>query len=394
MLILFIHDAGPLAPLRRALAAAHPNWRVVVHEDAADALRLAAEVPFDAVACGWRVGRAFGPEILRRVGAIAPDAMRVLLLPPSVDAAEAARQALACAHQAVPLAEGVAPFTAILERLIAVRWLLRDEGLRRALGGADRLPAAPRLFLALQQLIADPHAGAADAARLVARDATLAARVLRAANSAMFRRGAPVVELAAAAAQIGLDVLARLVLSCEVYAGAALRDPALDARQQRALLASQLAARIAPDPAVGQCAATAALLADCALPLLPGLDRAALRALAPPRPWTGLPDQALLAAYLLGLWGMPHSLIEAAVFCHAPGRLPRAAQGISAAGALHAARALVDAATPDADWIEAAGLGPRLAEWRLLADQFIERGAAAPPGRVASRGPAAAARWR
>jgi HD-like signal output (HDOD) protein len=385
MLILAIHDAAPIAPLQAALAVARPQWRLVVHDDPADALRLASSEPFDAIACGWRVGRAFGPEVLRRVHAVAPDAMRLLLLPPSVDAAEAARQALACAHQALSLAEGPAPFAATVERLIAVRWLLRDPALRRAIGGAERLPAAPRLFLALQQVMADPHAGTAEAARLVARDATLAARVLRIANSALFSRGAPVLDLAAAAAHVGLDVLARIVLSCEVYGRGTPRDADAEARQQRAMQSAQLAARIAGDPVAAQCAATAALLADCALPLLPTLDRAALRALAPPRLWAGLPEQALVAAYLLGLWGMPHPLIEAAVFCHAPGRLPAPARGVSPAGALHAARALAEGGAPDPGWLAATGLGDRLEEWRVLAANLEQRSAPPTPSRAGAR---------
>jgi HD-like signal output (HDOD) protein len=379
MLILFIHDAAPLAPMQHALAASRPQWRLVVHEDAADALRLAAEAPFDAIACGWRVGRAFGPEVLRRVATLAPDAMRLLVLPPSVDAAEAARQAIACAHQSLPLSDAAPRMAATMERLVAVRWLLRDGALRRAIGAGDRLPAPPRLFLALQQVISDPHAGTVEAARLVARDAGLAARVLRAANSALFCRGAPVVDLAAAAAQLGLDVLSRIVLSCEVYACGVARDPDAEARQQRALLAAQLAARIAGEPVAAQHAATAALLADCALPLLPQLDRAALRALAPPRLWAGLPQQALVAAYLLGLWGMPHPLVEAAVFCHAPGRVANPPAGVSAAGALHLARTLLAGEPPDADWLLAAGFEARLPEWRALAAALAGREPAAVP---------------
>jgi HD-like signal output (HDOD) protein len=385
MLILAIHDAAPLASLQAALAASRPHWRLVVHEDPADALRRAAAEPFDVVACGWRIGRTFGPETLKRVQAIAPDAMRLLLLPASVDAAEAARQALACAHQALTLGEGAAPFVATVERLIAVRWLLRDASLRRVIGSGDKLPAAPRLFFALQQVMADPHAGTADAARLVARDAVLATRVLRIANSALFARGAAVRDVGSAAAHLGLDVLARIVLSCEVYGRGATRDPTAEARQQRAMEAALLAARIAGDPVAAQCAATAALIADCALPLLPTLDRAALRALVPPRLWAGLPDEALVGAYLLGLWGMPHPLIEAAVFHHAPGRLPRAATGVSPAGALHVARALVEGGDPDPAWLDATGLKVRLPEWRMLAGAFGARPGAPPPAGPAPR---------
>lgn len=309
MLILFIHDASPLQPLLAAIARAHPHRRCVVHDDPADALRLLAERSFDMVCCGWRVARSFGPDLLRRAQGVSPDAMRLLLLPESVDTAEAARQALSCAHQVLPLPATAAPFAATVERLIAVRWLLQDATLRRLLGGADRLPSPPRLFLALQRVIADPASGTLQAAQVVAQDPGLATRVLRMANSALFNRGTPVVDLNAAAAQLGMDVLAQVVLSCEVFSRAAPHGVDLELLRRESLLCAQLAARIPAAGDASRLAGTAALLANCAVPLLAGIDRGGLARLQLPRSWAGLPHEAVVAAYLLGMWGMPHGLI-------------------------------------------------------------------------------------
>lgn len=372
MLILFVHDVEPLRPLLGSLSATRPAWRLVVHDDPADALRLAGEDSFDMVCCGWRVARSFGPDVLRRVQSVAPESMRVLLLPPTIDPGEAARQALSCAHQVLPLPRDATGFVGAAERLIAVRWLLQDAGLRRLLGGADRLPSPPRLFIALQRIIADPHAGAAEAARLVAQDAGLATRVLRTANSALFSRGAPVVDLAAAAAHLGLGVLAQVVLSCEAYARP-VPGVDLEGLRRRALLCSQVAERIATDPEDARLAATAALLADCAEPVMPALDRAALRSLRLPRLWSGLPEQALVVAYLLGLWGMPHALVEAAAFCHDPGRSQRSTPGLSVAGIVHVARALVAGTPLDSAYLARAGVGAQLAGWTQLAATLAGR---------------------
>jgi HD-like signal output (HDOD) protein len=380
MLILFIHDAAPLRPLLAALAHAHPTWRVVVHDDPADAVRLAAEESFDMVCCGWRVARSFGPDVLRRVQSVSPEPMRVLLLPETVDAGEAARQALTCAHQVLPLPTTAAPFAAAVERLIAVRWLLQDPTLRRVLGGADRLPSPPRLYLALQRVIADPGSSTLDAARLVAQDPGLAMRVLRMANSALFSRGAPVVDLAAAATNLGLDVLSQVVLSCELFARAPPGGIDIDALRRQSLLCAQLAGRIPAAPQAAALAATAALLADCALPLLPGLDRVALAGLRLPRLWAGLPEQALVAAYVLGLWGMPNPLVEAAAFCHAPSRVERGEPGVSVAGAVHVARALLAGAPLDEAWIAQAGLAEKLLQWRQLAASVADRASVAAAG--------------
>jgi HD-like signal output (HDOD) protein len=321
------------------------------------------------------VGRAFGPEVLQRVHATSPDTMRVLLVPRRIDAAEAARQALACAHQAVQVEDGAEHFVACVERLIAVRWLVRDPGLRRALGNSDRLPSPPRLFIALQRVIADPLATVEDAARIVAQDAGLATRVLRVANSALFRRGQPVVDLAAAAASLGMDVLSQIVLSFEVYSRHAPANVDMEALRRRALQCSRLASRVAVDGADARVASTAALLADCAAPLMPALDRAALRELPLPRLWSGLPEESLIAAYLLGLWGMPHSLIEAVAFHHDALRVARGEARLNAPGAVHVARALIDGAEPDARVIAQAGAAQRLETWRQAA-QVLRDGAA------------------
>lgn len=378
MLILFIHDAPPLQPLLTAIARAHPQWRCVVHDDPADAMRLLADAAFDMVCCGWRVARSFGPDVLRRVQGVSPETMRLLLLPESVDTAEAARQGLSCAHQILPLPHTAAPFAASVERLIAVRWLLQDPTLRRVLGGADRLPSPPRLFLALQRVIADPASSTAQAAQVVAQDPGLATRVLRMANSALFSRGTPVFDLDAAAAQLGMDVLAQVVLSCEVYSRAAPLGVDLESLRRESLLCAKLAARIADAGDAARLAGTAALLANCAIPLLAGIDRGGLAQLRLPRMWAGLPQEAVVAAYLLGLWGMPHALIEAVAFCHAPGRVARGATGVSVAGAVHLARGLLLDAPLDTAWIDAAGLGGQLSRWRQLASAILDR--AAPAG--------------
>jgi HD-like signal output (HDOD) protein len=391
MLILFIHDAPPLQPLLTALARAHPQWRCVVHDDPADAMRLLADEPFDMVCCGWRVSRCFGPDVLRRAQGVSPETMRLLLLPDSVDTAEAARQGLSCAHQVLPLPNTAAPFAASVERLIAVRWLLQDPTLRRVLGGADRLPSPPRLFLALQRVIADPASSTAQAAQVVAQDPGLATRVLRMANSALFSRGTPVVDLDAAAAQLGMQVLAQVVLSCEVFSRAAPPGVDLELLRRQSLLCAQLAARIPAAGDASRLAGTAALLANCAVPLLAGIDRSALAQMRLPRMWTGLPHEAVVAAYLLGLWGMPHGLIEAVAFCHEPARIARGAAGVSVAGAVHIARALLLDAPLDTAWIGAAGLHEQLPQWRQIAASIVDRaalaGTAAPPRRSTAAAP-------
>ncbi|HRP06053.1 MAG TPA: HDOD domain-containing protein, partial [Opitutaceae bacterium] len=56
----------------------------------------------------------------------------------------------------------------------------------------DDLPPTPRVLQSLQKMIADPDAMLVDMGDMVALEPGLAARVVRIANSAVFRRGAKV----------------------------------------------------------------------------------------------------------------------------------------------------------------------------------------------------------
>lgn len=76
---------------------------------------------------------------------------------------------------------------------------------------AQRLPSAPRTFGALENILRDPDVAIDSVVDVVRIDTTLAARVIRVANSAIFRRGSPATTLDEAIGRIGLREIHRLV---------------------------------------------------------------------------------------------------------------------------------------------------------------------------------------
>ncbi len=368
MRILFIDTPQALQALEQSLGEVRPHWQVQVISEPMEALRVASTEQFDVVACAWRINRTFGPEVLRRIQAANPDSMRLLLLPPIIDASEAARQVLASAHQCLRKPISAANFATTVERLIAVRWLLADPTLRQLLGRVDRLPSPPRLYLELQQAIGNPNTGLATVARVVGQDPGLATRVLRVANSVLFNRGAAVLDMTTAVNRLGLNVLSQIVLSCEVFTRATHPGTDVEALRRHSLLASQLARKLLPDAEQAQMAATAALLADTVGLLPPEITRAPIKEkLRVPRPWNGLPTEALVAAYLLGIWGMPSNLVEAVAFCHDPNLVLSREPQFAVVGAVHVARALIAEEPIDAAYVESVGVADKLPHWRQMA---------------------------
>jgi HD-like signal output (HDOD) protein len=122
---------------------------------------------------------------------------------------------------------------------------------------AQSFPAAPRIMLALGRLMRDPNSALGDVAVHLKHDSSLAARLLRIANSAAFAQSEPVASIEAATALIGLRDVHRLVGAVAVdhfsfrnyplyaFTGPQLRDNALLV----ALLMEELAPPAGEEPA-------------------------------------------------------------------------------------------------------------------------------------------------
>jgi len=76
---------------------------------------------------------------------------------------------------------------------------------------AKELPGAPRLLIELGVLVNDPDTDANDVTELIKRDPSIAARLIRMANSAAYGRGEPVCSIDGAVTCVGFSEVHRLV---------------------------------------------------------------------------------------------------------------------------------------------------------------------------------------
>jgi len=86
--------------------------------------------------------------------------------------------------------------------------------------GEVPIPPYPAVALQVQQLLARKDFGLSDLSRLINSDASLAADVLRCANSALYTRGSPVTTLAQAVTRVGSQQVMRLLLASSLAARA------------------------------------------------------------------------------------------------------------------------------------------------------------------------------
>jgi HD-like signal output (HDOD) protein len=220
-----------------------------------------------------------------------------------------------------------------------------------------------------------------DVAKIVERDGAMSAKVLQLVNSAYFGSSQKVSAIRQAVQYLGADLLRGLALSAHVFATADLQTIpgfSLVELQKHALGSGFLAKKFLGDSPEAADAFTAAIVHDVGeivlavgMPLKLGEVLATEKATGRPRieierEILGA-THAEIGAYLLGIWGLPFSIVEAVAHHHDPSRVAEGACEVLAAA--HVASALVDhpEAPVDEAFLARAGFAPKLAGWRKLA---------------------------
>lgn len=355
MLILFVSNDNDGATRLEADLSEHSlDWQLS-WTDRAD-IALAFSPSPDVVVCDGQVGSSRGLALLEQLRSRHPDAVRILLMGAGHN--QDAMRAMEVAHRVLPEPLDSGALFAAVQSVMELRELLGNPALKNAIARVGSLPTAPRQYLALTRLLRDPFASSASVVEVVATDPAVAAKVLRMTNSAYYCLGYKVSSLRAAVTRLGQTALCQLVLSSEVFTTGNHSSEA-EAMRSRAQRISELAGQFLPGPSA-ELAATAGLLAEVGLllpPLEGGQDGETL-----PRTMAG--------AYLLGLWGLPSSIVEAVAFHQTPNRI---GGDFWVTGAVHVAAALVNGTEVDEDYLRAVGKLDLLPHWRALADVVPEQ---------------------
>jgi len=296
-------------------------------------LRLAGDDICAVVAVGLP-----GMEGLRLLNGLRVDHPSVarIVVDPAPGAAFRLRHA-ELAHQVLSAGRAPELLWSAVTRTVELKELLPDQRLRALVGGVENLPSVPPVFVELTRVIESPTCGAPEIAAVVGRDPALSAKVLQMVNSSFFGLARRITAIDAAVAYLGVTTLRALVLSSEAFS--LFRPPAAVGLDLAGLAARSVAtaraaaARAATDHRDD--AFAAGLLCDLGLvvlaaraPELFGCDEGVLGV-----------SHSEAGAYLLGLWGLPTTVVDAVASHHLPPADDREA-GLSALAAV--GRAVLD----------------------------------------------------
>ncbi len=392
--VLFVDDdMGILASLQNLLRKQRRVWDIVVAPGGVEALAEMEAAPFDVVVTDMRMPGMDGAELLERVKERHPQTARIVLSGQADQ--EAVIRSFAVAHQFLSKPCEADVLSGVIERVCNLQAILHDETLRKAVGRVGTLPSAPKAYWALTKAVAQPEVGTAILAEIVEEDPAMCAKVLQLVNSAGFGLAQRITTIQPAVAYLGVELLKGLVLTARIFTlmeHKPVRGFSLERLQQHSVLTARLARRLLGDSPSAEDAFTAGILHDVGEVVLAlgfpdrfarvvQSDRLGSRSVSGREELIFGVSHAEVGAYLLGVWGLPFSIVEAIAHHHRPSHVTTGDRNVLAA--LHVADVLLDAqsaALEDADlfaldigFLDAAGWTIDLTQWRTLVDEIRVR---------------------
>ncbi|MFZ3341740.1 MAG: response regulator [Terriglobales bacterium] len=394
--ILFVDDEPMiLEAIQHSLRSMRAEWEVKFATSGAEALETMSQTAFDVVITDMRMPGMDGAQLLELVKTRSPRTVRFILSGQSDR--ETIFRSVGPSHQYLAKPCDIDELKARLTRAFALRDMLDNPNLKEILSRLKSVPSLPALYSAVSEALRSPETSLTQIGDLIAQDMGMCAKVLQLVNSAFFGLACHVSSPHQAIAMIGFENLKALVLSMEVFSAFGGESaPAFSFLWKHSIATASFAKAIAtvqraPRGTVDD-AFTAGLLHDVGQLVLASAfeDKYQKVLRRAEEAGTGLAACEVEAfgcahnaagAYLLGLWGLADSVVEAVAWHHQPANAEPTS--FSVLIAVHVADCYENGRHPDHDFGETPaideplltrlGLQMQLPLWSKACQEVISR---------------------
>ena len=378
-----------LVSLKEAFGGVNSVWDSHFAPDASTALAIFGNGPVDVIVANMRMEGMNGATLLQKVGERHPATLRFIVSDLADQAASI--DCISGTHQFVSRPLKARDLTSLIQRSIGLdAWLMNNQ-LRALVPKLRRLPSLPSTYFeTLKQL--ENHGVSADSVgAVIARDPAATARLLKMVNSTAYALEQKVTDPTQAVCLLGMDTVKSLLLCMQVFGESdETRQAGLSVEHlwSHSLAVGEMARRLTfaetHNNTLASDAFTAGLLHDVGrIVLASNLSKDYSEVIAAAKA-SGRPlheeeaarfgvTHAQVGAYLLGVWGLPAGLVEAAALHHCPERCP--ATEFSLLTAVHVANVFAyekngenSPSSPqfDLQYLSNLGMADNLESWRSI----------------------------
>lgn len=417
--ILFVDDEPYiLEALERMLHNMRNQWDMRFAPGGAEALRMMAESPAEVVVSDMRMPDINGAQLMNEIMRLYPKTVRLILS--GFADADMILECVSGTHQFLAKPCGSDTLKHVINRALELDCWLKNPELQTLVSRLDNVPSVPALYLKILKELKSPHTSLEQVAATIAQDPSMTAKMLQMVNSAFFGLRQPLTNPADAVLQLGLEAVKSLVLGIHVFSQLDTSvnvDFTSDTLWQHSLSTATTAKRLAqlhrrkldvgsngyatatnkPNIHVEsggkgsvEESFTAGLLHDIGRLVLVAnlpaqyqqvcdLARAKSITLMDAERDVFGATHAEVGGYLLGLWGLPISLVETAFFHHNPGQCN--VKAFTPLAATHIANVFTQEGGPmgkkflpsrlDQEYLTEIGVWDRIQPWRMSLGSVI-----------------------
>lgn len=337
--LLFVDDEpNLLMGLERMLRPMRAVWEMEFVSSGDEALLAVADRRFDAVITDMRMPGMTGAELLDKIRERSPQTVRVILSGQADR--ESILRSIAPAHQFLSKPCDPEHLRSALERALALTDLLNNASLKNFISRLKCIPSLPLLYQEVTRELNSADPSSTRLGDLISQDMAMTAKLLQMANSAAYGFRQEIFDPRQAVMLLGLDTIQAMVLSLSIFSAF---DPDLlgpdppDRLWEHSVLVGKYAKVIAKSKGVvGRDLApyeSAGLLHDIGKLIMASADpkeygRVVSLAASQRIDQSCLElevlgcTHAVVGAYLLGIWGLPAAIVEAAAWNHNPSKSP------------------------------------------------------------------------
>jgi HD-like signal output (HDOD) protein len=331
--ILFVDsDRNQLQSLKRTLREFKNRWQLHYAEDAKQAQEIMQKSVVDIVVSETQLTGMPGSELLKEVKRHYPSVTRLLFSGQALRTP--AQEIVHHAHQFIAKPCNSDELINILERVLHLRTLLNNTAIEEMISSLGTLPSLPATYQQMITALQSDATTVKDIGQIVAQDIGMSAKILQMVNSAFFGLPQQIASPERAVSLLGIEAVTNLALTAGVFSQLdpdIMAEFNLEQLWRHSLLVSGLVQRL--------CKAAGMDQQHSQVPILAGLmhdlgklvlatndsqeyrrilqqsqcDQAPLHVIEAESLWC---DHAAIGAYLMGLWGLPFSAVEAVALHH------------------------------------------------------------------------------
>jgi len=390
--ILFVDDDPKvLQAIRRNVRMMRDEWESEFAQSGKKALEMMEQNPPDLIVSDMRMPGMDGAQLFNEVKNLFPDTIRIILSGQTDE--KSLMQAAGSTHQILSKPCEFEALKEVINRACTLRDSLDNPALKRVVSQLQSIPSFPQIYNDVMAELKSPGVTIENVGKIISRDIGMSTKILQLANSAYFGFSSKIGSADHAVQILGLDTIQAMVISYHIFSKidpSKLKHVSIDQVWDHSMKVSGLAMKIAKaekmDCKTQYFTFTAGLVHDIGMLIiaqnLPDQFKQALSLAKTDKIKLCDAEAQILntshekvAAYLLGLWGLPDPIVEAVAFHHSLENYP--GSGLSPLTFLHVADVFENERNknlgfPDycsglhEDYLKKVGAWERIPQWKEI----------------------------